>query len=232
MAQQPRTANQQGKRSEPQRPCRWLVGRLVADPRPVTLDQPCADGARLLARGDSAADQVAHVAGELGIGIGDRLSLADEAAELFHQRLGPGFLPRVGQLAVSPIGRRQVAVGLQRLREKQRQAPEAASPDRFQFGKDPRNVRGAQGTDILAPDDPVAVDTKVSGTPDDPKAIWARLLGSAPIRVVGIAVTREECGNRFRTVANRDGVDLDPLALQLPVPALRRCTARTSWRKC
>ena len=38
-------------------------------------------------RCDAATDEVAHVTGELGIGIRDRLALADEAAKLFHQRL-------------------------------------------------------------------------------------------------------------------------------------------------
>src|SRR5947199_403672 len=79
------------------------------EPRPNLLGR--------VAGGDSPTHQIAHVAGELGIGIGDRLSLADEAAQLFHQRLSFGLLTQIRQLAVRPIGWRQIAVSEQRLRD-------------------------------------------------------------------------------------------------------------------
>ena len=127
-ANQERADDQQRKRRKPQRPGGRLRGRLVADPAAVALDEPGADRRRLLARGDPAADEVAHVAGELGIGIGDRLALADEAAQLLHQRLRLGFLLGIGKLAVGPISRRQVAVGEQRLRAR---AKRGAAAKRF-----------------------------------------------------------------------------------------------------
>src|SRR5206468_3657725 len=95
---------QKRERRQPQRPGGRLVGRLVTDPAAVALDKPGADRRRFLAGRDASPHQIAHIASKLGVGIRDRLSLADEAAQLFHQRLGLRLLLGIGQLAVGPEG--------------------------------------------------------------------------------------------------------------------------------
>ena len=84
-ADDPRAGGEQQDRRGPQRPGQRLDRRLEADPVAVALDQPGADRRRIVARRDPLADQGAHVAGELGIRIGDRLALANQAAKLLHQ---------------------------------------------------------------------------------------------------------------------------------------------------
>ena len=60
----------------------------------------------LLPGGNPLAYLAAHVSCHRRIGIGDRLALALEAAQCFHQRLRPGFLSRIIELAIG-VGRRR-----------------------------------------------------------------------------------------------------------------------------
>ena len=92
---------------------------------------------RAFAGCDPPPDEIPHVARQFGIGIGDRLPLANEAAHFLHQRLGPRLLARVWKLTISPIGRRQIAVRGQRLGqhqcEEQREKPHRASSSFFRI---------------------------------------------------------------------------------------------------
>ena len=54
---------------------------------------------------------------------------------------------------------------------------------------------------------PLPSTTKVSGTPDEPSAIWTRLVGVGADRAERIAIVGEEAGESSRPVADRDAVD-------------------------
>ena len=68
----------------------------------------------------SVADQLAQVAGELGVGFVDGFALADQAAHVAKQGPRPGLLGRIGQ----PVGR----IGGRRA---QQHRGDIASPARF-----------------------------------------------------------------------------------------------------
>ena len=71
--------------------CLVCQGQSIAD-----SDAEIAGDMRDLVRRRIAAGEIAHVAGNLGIAVGDRLALADQAAQFLHQRPSARFLARVG----------------------------------------------------------------------------------------------------------------------------------------
>src|SRR3546814_14283955 len=82
----------------------WSSDVCSSDLREVAVarGQILADRGVALAGGDPLADQAAQVAGEIGLGLGDRLVLADGAAEFLEQALRPRSEERrVGKECVS-----------------------------------------------------------------------------------------------------------------------------------
>ena len=68
--------------------------------------QGIANLLQVLSAEDAAlANQRAHVGGHIGIAVGDRLALADDAAQLAHQRACLRFGAGIGQLGIAEIRR-------------------------------------------------------------------------------------------------------------------------------
>jgi hypothetical protein len=93
------TQAQQGKRAGPQRERIALDGRTVQDEISVASDHVVADLPIALTAGDHRLDLTSQVDSEFGVGIGQRLILAHQAAQFFReffQALGIGRVAHGG----------------------------------------------------------------------------------------------------------------------------------------
>ena len=88
-------AEKQDGGSQPQQDRRRLERRLVEDEVAVAVGHVREDLVVALAGGDLLADLRAQIVGELGVRVGDRLVLADEAAQLFRELDGARRLDRI-----------------------------------------------------------------------------------------------------------------------------------------
>ena len=215
---------QQGDRSKPQWPCSWLAGRPVADPSAIALDEPRADRARLLARGDPAPDEIAHVAGKLGVQIRNRLALADEAAELLHQRLGFGFLLGIRKLTVGPVSGRQDYCRPAAVEQSGAPKPRTSALHRAasSCSRTPAHPR-LDRADMLAADHAPAIDNEAFGHAGrTERNLHARIAGRIPCVRTDRRTGREKSATSSRRIANRDGVDRErPSFRRLPEPSPR-----------
>jgi hypothetical protein len=84
-------ADQQHERPEPQQPGRALQWRIVEHEVAVAGDQIIADFGIVAAGQSEFTHLAAQVAGQVGVRIGQRLILADQAAKLRLEILEPRF---------------------------------------------------------------------------------------------------------------------------------------------
>ena len=146
-------------------PGRGLDRRLEQHEIAVARGQEVDDLLVAVARDQPLAHQPAQVVGEVGVGIVDRLVLADQAAELLRERPRALLERRVGQHLVR-AGR---GPDLRREQRREQQQEREPAPHPFSFASIGSSVWstscGIRGPTNLCRMRPSASITKVSGTP-------------------------------------------------------------------
>ena len=90
-ADHPNSDEHQHGRAEPKKECILPHGRFHEDKGAIAGHQEGLDIIVGLTALDLLANQAPQIGGQSGVGFIDRLPLADQAAELFLERLGAGF---------------------------------------------------------------------------------------------------------------------------------------------
>src|SRR5690606_13882213 len=186
-----------------QQPGIRLHGRTVKHEIAVTLGKERDDLLVAASGGNLFGDLLAQVAGEIGIGIGDGLVLADQAAQLVDQRLVTRLLGGIIELLVGGVrGERQ--------HDQQQQQHSHCSPSSARSASMAGISFSITTCSVITPMclsrmRPLESMRKVSGAPYTPQSMATSPSASKPMRPYGLPSRRSQA-----MAASRSSFQLSP----------------------